>query len=159
MSTSHSRNKQTWFPRCLMPIGTIQQSDNVNTQSTVLTNSNVLVVGVVNREWRWQQIWLNSVFIPCLLVSLKAEVLVVVTVLGCMRGSWPQVSAFSCHPPPPSDTECQWGFVLILGQVTQYGKPYSFCITMWQSNELYTRNSFNDKLYGFPGIIALPIQS
>ena len=37
-----------------MPIGTIVQSDKLNTQSTVLTNNSVLVASVVNREWRWQ---------------------------------------------------------------------------------------------------------
>ena len=31
----------------LMPIGTIQQSDNLNTQSTVPTNSSVMVANVV----------------------------------------------------------------------------------------------------------------
>ena len=34
-----------------MPIGTIQQSDNLNTQSTVLTNSSVMVASVVYGEW------------------------------------------------------------------------------------------------------------
>ena len=38
-------------------------------------------------------------FIPyrCLLVSLNAEVLVVVIVVGCVQGSWSQVSTFSCY--------------------------------------------------------------
>ena len=38
-------------------------------------------------------------FIPyiCLLVSLHAEVLVVVVVMGCVQGSWSQVSTFSCY--------------------------------------------------------------
>ena len=51
-------------------------------------------------EWRWQlfQNWLNSVLSPiCLLVSLNAEVLVVVAVVGCVQGSWSQVSTFSCY--------------------------------------------------------------
>ena len=83
-----------------MPIGTIQQSDNLNTQSTVLTNSSVMVVSVVYGEWRWQpcQNMLNSVLTPiCLLVSLNAELLVVVVVVGCVQGSWSQVSTFSCY--------------------------------------------------------------
>ena len=74
--------------------------NSLNTQSTVLTNSSVTVASVVYGEWRWQpsQNLLNSVFYPiCLLVSLNAEVLVVVVVVGCVQGSWSQVSTFSCH--------------------------------------------------------------
>ena len=45
--------------------------NTLNTQSTVLTNSSVMVASVVYGEWRWQpfQNLLNSVFIPsiCLL--------------------------------------------------------------------------------------------
>ena len=43
---------------------TIQQSDNLNTQSTVLTNSSIMVASVVYGEWRWQpyQNLLNSVY-------------------------------------------------------------------------------------------------
>ena len=74
-----------------MPIGTIQQSDNLNAQSTVLTNSSVPVA---------------SVF-----VSLNAEVLVfvgpVVVVEGCVQGSWSQLSASSCYSPTPPDPERQ----------------------------------------------------
>ena len=33
----------------------------------------------------------------CLLVSLNAEVMVVVVVAGCVHGSWSQVSTFSCY--------------------------------------------------------------
>ena len=33
----------------------------------------------------------------CLLVSLNAEVLVVAVVVGCVQGSWSQVSTFSCY--------------------------------------------------------------
>ena len=83
-----------------MPIGTIQQSDNLNTQSTVLTNNTVVAASVVYGEWRWQlfQNLLNSVLSPiCLLVSLNAEVLVVVIVVGCVQGSWSQVSTFSSY--------------------------------------------------------------
>ena len=40
---SQSGSKPIWFPWCLMPIGVIHQSDNLNTQSTVLTKNSVLV--------------------------------------------------------------------------------------------------------------------
>ena len=33
----------------------------------------------------------------CLLVSLNAEVFVVVVVVGCVQGSWSQASTFSCY--------------------------------------------------------------
>ena len=59
-----------------------------------------MVASVVYGEWRWQpnQNLLNSVLSPkCLLVSLNAEVLVVVVVVGCVQGSWSQVSTFSCY--------------------------------------------------------------
>ena len=36
----------------------------------------------------------------CLLVSLNAEVLVGVVVVGCVQGSWSQVSTSSCYPLP-----------------------------------------------------------
>ena len=68
--------------------------------STVLTNNIVVAASVVYGEWRWQlfQNLLNSVLSPiCLLVSLNAEVLVVVRVVGCVQGSWSQVSTFSCY--------------------------------------------------------------
>ena len=50
----------------------------------------------------------------CLLVSLNAEVLVVVVEVGCVQRPWSQVFTFSCHPhrppppppPPPFDIEC-----------------------------------------------------
>ena len=45
VSTSQLKSKQTWFLWCLMPFGTIQ---HLNTQSTVLTNSSVLVASVVD---------------------------------------------------------------------------------------------------------------
>ena len=91
-----TKSKQTWFPWCFMPFGTIQ---HLNTQSTVLTNSSVLVASVVfGKRWQPQQNLLNSFLSPvCLLVSLNAEVLVVVVVVGCVQGSWSQVSTFSCY--------------------------------------------------------------
>ena len=69
MFTSLSKSKQTWFPWCLMPIGIIQYQ---KTQSTVLTNSRVLVASVVYGELRWQphQNLLNSVFIPYMSASV-----------------------------------------------------------------------------------------
>ena len=81
-----------------MTIGTIQQSDNLNIQSIVLTNNSVKVASVVYGEWRWQpyQNLLNPVFIPYMSDSVIAEVLVVVVVVGCVQGSWSQVSTFSC---------------------------------------------------------------
>ena len=82
-----------------MPIGTIQ---HLNTQSTVLTNSTLLVASVVYGGWRCQhhRNLLNSIqflFAICLLVSLKAEVFAVVVVLGCVQDSWSQVTTFSCY--------------------------------------------------------------
>ena len=78
-----------------MLIGTIQ---HLNTQSTVLTNSSLMVASVVYGEWRWQPNQ-NLLFYPLysLLVSLNAEVLVVVVVVGCVPGSWSQVTTFSCY--------------------------------------------------------------
>ena len=63
VSTSQSKSKQIRFPWCLIPIGTIQ---HLNTLSTVLTNSSVLVARAVCGEWRWQpqQNLLISVFNP-----------------------------------------------------------------------------------------------
>ena len=43
--TSKAGGKQNWFPMCLMPIDTIQQSDNLHPQSTVLTINSVLIAG------------------------------------------------------------------------------------------------------------------
>ena len=61
-----------------------------------------MVASVIYGEWRWQpyQNLLNSDFIPDmsdLLVSLNAKVLVVVVVVGCVQGSWSQVSTLSCY--------------------------------------------------------------
>ena len=101
MSSSQSKSKQTGFPRCLMPIGSIQHQD---TKSAVLTNSSALVASVVNWEWRWQpqQNLLNSVLSPIHLpVSLNAKVLVVVVKVDCVPGCWSQVPTFICYSPPP----------------------------------------------------------
>ena len=76
---------------------TVRQSEHT---STVLTNNIVMAASVVYGEWRWQLFHnlLNSVLSPlCLLVSLNAEVLVVVVVVGCVQGSWSQVSTFSYY--------------------------------------------------------------
>ena len=50
--------------------------------------------------------WIKFSSPICLLVSLNAEVylLVVVVIVGCVQGSWSQVSTFSCYSLPPSDT-------------------------------------------------------
>ena len=75
-------------------------SQTIWTSSTVLTNNIVVAASVVYGEWRWQLFpnLMNSVLSPiCLLVSLNAEVLVVVIVVGCVQGSWSQVSTFSCY--------------------------------------------------------------
>ena len=53
-SASFTKSKQTGFPWCLMPIGSIQQSGKLNTPSTVLSKSSVLVASVVNGDRRWQ---------------------------------------------------------------------------------------------------------
>ena len=42
----------------------------------------------------WIQFFISPV---CLLVPLNAEVLTVVVVVGCVQGSWSQVSTFSCN--------------------------------------------------------------
>ena len=106
VSTSQSKSKQTWFPWCLMPICTIQY---LNTQSTEFTNSSVLVTSVVYGEWKWlpQQNLLNSFFLypVCLLVSLNAEESVFVVVVGCVQGSWSQVSTFSCLSLTQNDSK------------------------------------------------------
>ena len=49
-----------------------------------------MVASVVYGEWRWQpnQNLFNSVLSPvCLPVSLNAEALVIVIVVGCVQGS------------------------------------------------------------------------
>ena len=40
---------------------------------------------------------LASRTVACVLVSLNVEVLVIVVVVGCVQGSWSQVSTFSCY--------------------------------------------------------------
>ena len=76
-------------------------TDNLNTQSTALTNSSVMVASVVYGEWRWQlyQNLLKLILSPiCMFMSLNAEeVLTVVVVMGCVQGSWSQVLTFSCY--------------------------------------------------------------
>ena len=39
--------------------------------------------------------WIQFLFPICLIVSLNAEVLVVVVVIGCVQGSWSQISTFT----------------------------------------------------------------
>ena len=72
-----------------------------------------MVASVVYGEWRWQpyQNLLNSVLSPiCLLVSLNAEVLLVVVVVGCVQGSWSQVSTFSCYSHLPLTQNANKGY-------------------------------------------------
>ena len=56
--------KQSWLPWCLMPIGTIQQSNNMNTHNTVLTNNSVVVASSLTgnedgtpSKTSWVQVW------------------------------------------------------------------------------------------------------
>ena len=105
VTTSQSKSKQTWFLWCLMSIGTIQQSDKLNTQSTILTNSSVLVASAISGEWRWQphQNVLNWVLIPFpLLASLTALVVVVRVAVADVQCSWSQASTLSYYSWPPS---------------------------------------------------------
>ena len=93
----NGKSTQTWFPWCLRPIVTIQ---HLSTQSTVLTNSSVLLTSVVygnEDENRNKTCWIKSLCLICLLVPLNAKVLVVVIVVGCVRGSWSQVSTSRCY--------------------------------------------------------------
>ena len=59
-----------------------------------------MVASVVDGEWDdnlTKTFWIQFLSPICLLVSLNAEVLVVVVVVGCVQGSWLQVSTFSCY--------------------------------------------------------------
>ena len=85
--------------------------NSLNTQSTVLTNSSVMVASVVYGEWRWQpyQNLLNSVFIP----YMSANVIECRSICSCsssglraglmITGLHFQL-LFTLLPP---DTECQ----------------------------------------------------
>ena len=106
MSTSQSKSKQTWFPWCLMPIGTFQ---HLNTQITILTNSTVLVASLVYGEWRWQrqQNLLNSAFIPCMSAS-AIECRSSCSSSGLCAGLLITGFHFQLLPTlSPSDTKCQ----------------------------------------------------
>ena len=73
-----------------MPIGTIQQSDNHNAQSAVLTDSSVMVASVFMEnedDNPTKTCWIQFLSPICLLVSLNGEVLVVAVVLSCVQGS------------------------------------------------------------------------
>ena len=57
-------SKQSWLPWCIMPIGTIQQSNNMNTQCTVLTKNSVVVASSLTgnedgtpSKTSWVQVW------------------------------------------------------------------------------------------------------
>ena len=41
--------------------------------------------------------WIQFLSPVCLLVSLNAEVFVVVVIVGCVQGSWSQVSTVNCY--------------------------------------------------------------
>ena len=109
VSTSQSKSKQTWFPWCLMPIGTIQ---HLNTQSTVLTNSSVLVASLVYGEWRRQpqQNLLNSVFF---ILCMSAGVIDYRSIGSCSSSGLCAgllITGFHFQlllTLPPSDTKCQ----------------------------------------------------
>ena len=90
-------NKPGWFPWCLMPIGTIH---HLNIQSTVLTNSSVLVGSVVYGEWRWRphEKIVKFIFIPCMSASvIECRSIGSCNSNGCVQGSWSQISTFSCY--------------------------------------------------------------
>ena len=97
-----------------LTIGTIQQSDNLKTQSTVLTNSSVMVTSVVYGEWRWQpyQNLLNSVLSP---IYMSASVIECRSIGSCSSSALCEGLMITClHfqlllTLPPSDTECQKG--------------------------------------------------
>ena len=96
-----------------MQIGTIQQSDNLNSQSTILTNSSVMVASIVYGEWRWQpyQNLLNSVLIP----YMSGSVIECRSIGSCSSsGLCAGLMITGLHfqlllSLPPSETECQWG--------------------------------------------------
>ena len=74
--------------------------NSLNTQSTVLTNSSVMVASVVDGEWRWQpyQNLLNWVFIPYMSASVvECWSIGSCSSSGLCQGSWSQVSTFSCY--------------------------------------------------------------
>ena len=85
--------------------------NSLNTQSTVLTNSSVMVASAVYGEWRWQpyQNLLNSVFIP----YMSASVIECRSIGSCSSsGLCAGLMITGLHfqllfTLPPSDTECQ----------------------------------------------------
>ena len=64
--------------------------NTLNTQSTALTNSSVMVASVVYGEWRWQhyQNLLNSVFVPYMSAS----------VIECRSILAPKLTSHACAP-------------------------------------------------------------
>ena len=96
-----------------MLIGTIQQSDNLDTQSAVLTKTSVMVAIVVYGEWRWQpyQNLLNSVFIPYMSASvIECRSIGSFSMSGLCAGLMITGLHFRLlFTLPPSDTECQQG--------------------------------------------------
>ena len=57
--------------------------------------------------------WIQFLSPVCLLVPLSAEALVIVVVVGCVQGSWSEVSTFCC---------------------------YSHCLPLTQNADLYQNN-------------------
>ena len=94
VSTSLSKSKQTWFPWCLMPIGTIQHPEHTKyrTCQQQCTGSKCSLFGIkmTITTKPVEFIFSSPVY---LLVLLNAEVLVVVVVVGCVKGSWPLAAA------------------------------------------------------------------
>ena len=85
--------------------------NSLNTQSTVLTNSSVMVARVVDGEWRWQfyQNFLNSVFIPYMSASvIECRSIGSCSSSGLCAGLMIRGLHFQLlFTLPPSDTECQ----------------------------------------------------
>ena len=81
-----------------MPIGTIQQSEHTM-YSTYQQQCNGSKCSLWGMKMTTQPNLAELSFYPLynLLVSLNAEVLVVVVVVGCVQGSWSQVTTFSCY--------------------------------------------------------------
>ena len=88
-------------------------SNSLNTHSTVLTNSSVMVASVVDGEWRWQpyQNLLNSVFIPYMFASVtECRSIGSCSSIGLCAGLMITGLHFQLlFTLPPSDTGCQQG--------------------------------------------------
>ena len=87
--------------------------NSLNTQSTVLTNSSVMVASAVYGEWRWQpyQNLLNSVFIPYMSAGvIECRSIGSFSSSGLCAGLMITGLHFQLlFTLPPSDTECHEG--------------------------------------------------